>query len=101
MRSATSRDAGTAPARPSRMGRFVLVFVLFFVQLLSLAAAPAAAATDQALLAAADLFSQAPAAFRAELTVGADGSTAQRRMAIYRRGGELAVIRLLDPKDRG
>lgn len=84
------------------MRRFPLVFVLFFVQLLALAAAgPAAAATDQELLAAADLFSQAPAAFRAELTVGADGSTAQRRMEIYRRGNDLAVIRLLDPRDRG
>ena len=68
---------------------------------LALRVEAAAAATDQELLAAADLFSQAPPSFRAELAVGADGSPGQRRMEIFRRGRELAVIRLLDPRDRG
>ena len=61
----------------------------------------AAERTDQNLLAGADLFAQAPAAFRMALAVGAEGAPARSQMEIYRRGRDLAVIRLLDKKDLG
>lgn len=83
------------------MRRFALSFVLFCVQWATVLGVPASAATDQELLAGADLFAQAPPSFRAELALGADGSSGRRRMEIYRRGGDLAVIRLLDARDRG
>jgi hypothetical protein len=76
---------------------------------LAVAVAPAAAAEPEAaiderhlaLLAATDLFATAPAELRLELEVGAEGGTRLSALEIWRRGPERALVRFLDPKERG
>lgn len=65
--------------------------------------APAAqvAAADQELLAASDLFAAAPPEFRVELEVRPTTAASGLPLEIWRRGDELALVRLLAEKDRG
>jgi hypothetical protein len=63
-----------------------------------LAAAPPTAA-DERLLAAADPFARAPESFRVSLEVAAGERTL--RLELYRSGDDLALIRFLDPSERG
>jgi hypothetical protein len=65
--------------------------------------APAAqvAAADQELLAASDLFAAAPVEFRVELEVRSSTAASGMPLEIWRRGEELALVRLLAAKDRG
>lgn len=65
--------------------------------------APAArvAAADQELLAASDLFAAAPTEFRVEVEVRQGAAASGMPLEIWRRGEELALVRLLAEKDRG
>lgn len=69
--------------------------------LLAAAAAALPAASPEALLAATDLFARAPAELRLELEVGAEGSAARVPLEIWRSGAERALVRFLDPQERG
>ncbi len=61
----------------------------------------AATPADQELLAASDLFAAAPSEFRVELEVRSNAATPGMPLEIWRRGDELALVRLLAAKDRG
>ena len=65
--------------------------------------APAArvAPADQELLAASDLFAAAPSEFRVEVEVRQGSAASGMPLEIWRRGEELALVRLLAEKDRG
>lgn len=63
------------------------------------AAEPAAA--ERELLAASDLFAAAPQEFRVEVEVRQGDAGAGMPLEIWRRGEELALVRLLAAKDRG
>ena len=65
------------------------------------AVAPSARAADIELLAASDLFAAAPAEFRVELEVRPSTAASGMPLEIWRRGEELALVRLLAEKDRG
>jgi len=69
--------------------------------LLAAAAAALPVASPEALLAATDLFARAPAELRLELEVGAEGSAARVPLEIWRSGAERALVRFLDPQERG
>ena len=53
------------------------------------------------LLAASDLFARAPAELRLELEVGAEGAPERVPLEIWRSGPERALVRFLDPRERG
>ncbi len=59
------------------------------------------AAADQELLEASDLFSSAPSEFRVEVEVRQGTAKAGMPLEIWRRGEELALVRLLAAKDLG
>lgn len=63
--------------------------------------APAAQVADVELLAASDLFAAAPSEFRVEVEVRPGGAATGMPLEIWRRGEELALVRLLAGKDRG
>ena len=65
------------------------------------AAAAEPAAADRQLLAASDLFAAAPQEFRVEVEVRQGDAGAGMPLEIWRRGEELALVRLLAEKDRG
>lgn len=75
-----------------------LVVALALAAAVSLQAAPPTPA-DERLLAASDPFARAPSSFRAELVVTAGKRTL--RLEVYRRGGDRALVRFLDPAERG
>lgn len=56
---------------------------------------------DQELLAESDLFAAAPAEFRLEVEVRRSAEPAGLPLEIWRRGEELALVRLLAERDRG
>ena len=58
-------------------------------------------AADRELLAASDLFAAAPPEFRVEIEVRQGEAAAGMPLEIWRRGEELALVRLLAEKDRG
>lgn len=71
---------------------------------LPLQAAPvprAATPADQELLAASDLFVAAPSEYRLELEVRPATAASGMPLEIWRRGENLALVRLLAAKDRG
>ena len=61
----------------------------------------AAAAEDERLLAATDLFASAPAEVRLELVFRAGATGAKVPLELWRKGDRLALVRFLAPKDRG
>jgi len=63
--------------------------------------AHAPTAADRELLAASDLFVAAPSEFRVEIEVRPSGALTGMPIEIWRRGDELALVRLLAEKDRG
>ena len=63
--------------------------------------APSARAADIELLAASDLFAAAPSEFRVEVEVRQGTGSSGMPLEIWRRGEELALVRLLAEKDRG
>lgn len=63
--------------------------------------APAARVADVELLAASDLFAAAPPEFRVEVEVRQGETATGMPLEIWRRGEELALVRLLAEKDRG
>ena len=63
--------------------------------------APSARAADIELLAASDLFAAAPTEFRVEVEVRQGAAASGMPLEIWRRGEELALVRLLAEKDRG
>ena len=78
----------------------------FFTSSLFLSAAESPAPqdptpADQELLAASDLFAAAPSEFRVELEVRSGTATTGMPLEIWRRGADLALVRLLAAKDRG
>lgn len=79
--------------------------VLLAGNLLGVAAAGARAAepaaAERELLAASDLFAAAPQEFRVEVEVRQGDAGAGMPLEIWRRGEELALVRLLAEKDRG
>ncbi len=76
--------------------------VLLFALPLQAAPVPRAATpADQELLAASDLFVAAPREFRVELEVRPATAAAGMALEIWRRGEDLALVRLLAAKDRG
>lgn len=113
----SARRSGRGRAAGSRSGRALVAALLlsstsslFFFALSTAAAGesggttPAArgpAPADQALLAASDLFGQAPSAFRVELEVRPAAGARGMPLEIWRRGEELALVRMLAAKDRG
>ena len=121
---ATSRCGGASsqlsrfptPPASSRVGALTAAFLLSFTSSFFLSVRPAAAvvevvgertpaalvaAADQELLAASDLFAAAPAEFRVELEVRPNAAASGMALEIWRRGEELALVRLLAEKDRG
>ncbi|MEO8274692.1 MAG: outer membrane lipoprotein-sorting protein [Thermoanaerobaculia bacterium] len=59
-------------------------------------------AADRELLAASDLFGASPEEFRVEIEVRSGAATTQGMpLEIFRRGPDLALVRLLGEKDRG
>ena len=64
-------------------------------------AVPPAKAADQELLAASDLFAAAPAEFRLEVEVRQGADARGMALEIWRRGEDLALVRLLAERDRG
>lgn len=64
-------------------------------------ASPPAQAADQELLAASDLFAAAPEQFRLEVEVRQGAEASGMPLEIWRRGEELALVRLLAERDRG
>lgn len=114
----SSRDGLPAPARQSAgeriQGRTLAAMLLlsftssfFFISWPAVATeeagkvAPAAQVADQELLAASDLFAAAPTEFRVEVEVRESGAANGMPLEIWRRGEELALVRLLADKDRG
>ena len=63
--------------------------------------APSARAADIELLAASDLFAAAPTEFRVEVEVRQGAAASGMPLEIWRRGEELALVRLMAAKDRG
>lgn len=68
---------------------------------LALAGSAFAAEPPETLLAASDLFARAPAELRLELEVGAEGAPERVPLEIWRSGPERALVRFLDPRERG
>ena len=115
--AAASRLGRTStPPATGRVGALTAAFLFSFTSSLFLSVragaavveeigemAPAAqvAAADQELLAASDLFAAAPAEFRVELEVRPATAASGMPLEIWRRGEELALVRLLAEKDRG
>ena len=64
-------------------------------------AATSLPADDQALLAATDLFAAAPTEFRVEIDVRQANAPTGMPLEVWRRGDDLALVRLLAEKDRG
>jgi hypothetical protein len=93
------------PAAAARRGLGAGLFA-FFASSFFLSAQPsptsrAPTAADQELLAASDLFVAAPSEFRLELEVRSGSAAATLPLEIWRRGDDLALIRLLAEKERG
>lgn len=104
------------PLATGRVGALTAAFLFSFTSSLFLSVRPGAAvvevigemapaaqvaAADRELLAASDLFAAAPGEFRVELEVRQGNATAGMPLEIWRRGEELALVRLLAEKDRG
>ncbi len=75
-----------------------VALALALLAALAVAAAPPGSA-DLRLLAASDPFARAPSSFRASLEVAAGERTL--RLEVCRRGSDRALVRFLDPGERG
>jgi hypothetical protein len=76
----------------------LLLVALMLAAAVSLQAVPPTPA-DERQFAASDPFARAPSSFRAEVAMTAGERTL--RLEVYRRGGDRALVRFLDPVERG
>lgn len=83
-----------------RVGPLLLLLLLLLAAGFAASAGAADSAMDS-LLAESDPFVRAPAEVRVELVFSTAASRAEVPLELWRRGDSLALVRFLDPRDRG